>query len=215
MIVIGRRTCQFERHVIVEGSSLRELKQHTVREAIGDHAARLILERSFEHTTIEDIARAAGISRRTFFRYFSSKDAVVLWKFDQFGERAAALIATRPSAEPPLRALEQALVQASEFYNRKPAETLAILRLTDSTHALKVELLGQQERWKELFAEALRKRQGLRSGSLRPELIASAGLGTLSIAVRRWLAAPEHPLTKLVHAAFRELRAAFQEPESP
>lgn len=199
----------------VEGSSLKELKQHTVREAIGDHAARLILERSFEHTTIEDIARAAGISRRTFFRYFSSKDAVVLWKFDQFGERTAALIRTRPSGEAPLRAMEQALLQASEFYNRQPAETLAILRLTDSTHALKVELLGQQERWKELFAEALRKRYGFRASSLRPELIAAVALGTMSIAVRRWLAAPDEPLTKLVQAAFRELRAAFQEPDRP
>jgi AcrR family transcriptional regulator len=173
-----------------ERRTLLAHKQASVRAAIGDQASRLFLEQGFQATTIEDIARAAGIGRRTFFRYFKTKEDVVLWKFDQFARCAVELIANRPARESALSALQGALSEASEFYNQEPAQTLAILKLTVATPSLYAQQLLQQDRWKCWFAEALRRRTRAAAHSLVPEVAAAIGLEAMTLAVRRWIMAP-------------------------
>lgn len=190
--------------------SLSERKQHSVREAICDQATRLFIERGYQETTIDDIARASGIGRRTFFRYFKTKEDVVLWKFDQFARRTLDLIAQRPAREPALEALESALTQASEFYNQQPEQTLAILKLTDETPALHAQQLLQQQHWKGWFASALRSRTRATPRSLLPELAASIAIEAMAIAVRRWLVEPRADLNAQISASFSALRRVVE-----
>lgn len=190
----------------VRAPSLVERKQESVREAIGAAASRLFLDQGFQAATIDDIAKAAGIGRRTFFRYFETKEDVVLWKFDQFARHVVTLIAARPAREQALVALQRALTEASEFYNQEPAQTLALLKLTEATPSLYAQQLMQQDRWKAWFAEALRKRTRASARSVVPELVAAVGLEATAIAVRRWVHVPGSNLSDLIAASFAGLR---------
>jgi AcrR family transcriptional regulator len=197
--------------------SLLETKQASVREAIGLCAAQLFLKRGFDETTVDDIAKAAAIGRRTFFRYFESKEDVVLWKFDQFAQHAVALLEVRPAREPAFRALQAALIAASEFYNLDPPTTVALLKMTAETPSLWAQQLMQRDRWKSWFATALRQRTRAARSSIMPELMASIGLEATAIAVYRWLADPSAELSALIEDTFsacgKVLKTPRHEPE--
>lgn len=192
--------------VLAPTKTLLQRKQESVREAICEQATRLFVERGFAETTVDDIARASGIGRRTFFRYFPSKEDVVLWKFDEFARCALALLAERPAREPSLTALESALVEASAFYNQQPEHTLAILELTEQTPSLHAQQLLQQQRWKLWFADALRARSRVAPRSIAPDLTAAVAIEAMHSAVRRWLRAPRADLNAQIRASFAALR---------
>ncbi|MET0284056.1 MAG: TetR family transcriptional regulator [Polyangiales bacterium] len=186
--------------------SLLEAKQESVRSAISEHALRLFSERGYEGTTVDDIARAAGIGRRTFFRYFDSKDAVVLWRYDLIGRRVVELLRARPAREPALTSMERALTEAAEFYNVDPAQSVRILKLTEETPSLLGQQLLQQDRWKSWFADVLRARGKYAEGSPQPEITAAVALEAMGLAVRRWVDAPEHALSTQIPRCFAALR---------
>jgi TetR/AcrR family transcriptional regulator, regulator of mycofactocin system len=192
--------------VAPRGPTLIERKQESVRTAIGEHAVRLFVDQSFQATTIDDIAKAAGIGRRTFFRYFETKEDVVLWKFDQFARRVVTLLEQRPARETALVALQRALTEASEFYNQDPALTRTVLALIAGTPDLYAHALVQHDRWKAWFANALRKRTRASARSVVPEIAASAGLEAATIATRRWLDTPGSNLSELIASCFSALR---------
>jgi AcrR family transcriptional regulator len=187
-------------------SVLAEAKQESVRVAIAEHALEMFAERGYEATTVDEIARKAGIGRRTFFRYFESKDDVVLWRFDQFARGAVQLLRQRPAREPALTALERALTEASEFYNRNPAQTVKVLKLTEETRSLFAQQLLQQERWKGWFADELRARGRYPDGSVQPEITAAVGFEAMAQAVRRWVDAPALGLSTQIARGFSALR---------
>jgi transcriptional regulator GlxA family with amidase domain len=81
---------------------LRERKKARTREAIVDAALALFERKGFDATTIEDIAAAADVSPRTFFRYFDSKVDLVLAKNHEKNHGLGELIAERPADEGPV-----------------------------------------------------------------------------------------------------------------
>lgn len=88
---------------------LRERKKERTRAAILDAALDLFLEQGYESTTVEQIAGAVEISPRTFFRYFTSKDHLVLWFHDHGEAIMLDILAERPHDEPPFASLMSAL----------------------------------------------------------------------------------------------------------
>jgi len=84
---------------------LRERKKAATREALHEVALRLFGERGYQATTVAEIAAAANVSERTFFRYFRSKEDVALQDATRYLPRFEAAIRERPPEEPPLRAL--------------------------------------------------------------------------------------------------------------
>ncbi|MDB4991608.1 MAG: Transcriptional regulator, TetR family [Myxococcaceae bacterium] len=186
--------------------TLLERKQESVRHAICDAASRLLFEQGFHETTIDDIAKVAGIGRRSFFRYFETKEDMVLWKFDQFARHAVHLLSERPAREASLLSLQRSLTEASEFYNQEPAHTLAILQMIEATPSLYAQQLLQQDRWKGWFAEALRARARVSLRSVVPEMTAAVALEAMAIAVRRWVASPGTHLSESIAASFASLR---------
>src|SRR4249920_2154990 len=77
---------------------LRERKRIRTRLMIQTEALRLFTEQGYAQTTVEEIADAAAISPRTFFRYFPTKEDVVLW--DEYDPQVGELFAARPDDEP-------------------------------------------------------------------------------------------------------------------
>ena len=98
----------------------RERKRQLVRQEIARAAWLLFAEQGYEDTTVAAIARAAGVSRRSFFRYFSSKEDVVVGTTDALAEDVLAAFARRPQHEPPLVAIERALGPRSRRGSRMP-----------------------------------------------------------------------------------------------
>ncbi|MFC5831889.1 TetR family transcriptional regulator [Nonomuraea insulae] len=109
---------------------LRERKKEKTRLAILDAALDLFLEQGYESTTIEQIAGAVEISPRTFFRYFTNKDHLVLWFHEHGAEILLETLAERPREEPPFTSLMHALrAVLSDVEGSTPADAARFLKL--------------------------------------------------------------------------------------
>ena len=89
----------------------REANKQATRAALREAAKRLFAERGFEATTVRDIAAAANVTERTFFRYFDGKEGLVAEETLAWIERLHAAICARPSHEPPLTAVREAMLE--------------------------------------------------------------------------------------------------------
>ncbi|MEQ4718702.1 TetR family transcriptional regulator [Nonomuraea sp. B19D2] len=109
---------------------LRERKKEKTRLAILDAALDLFLEQGYESTTVEQIAGAVEISPRTFFRYFTSKDHLVLWFHDHGQEIMLETLASRPADEPAFTSLMHAMrAVLNDIASSTPDETERFLKL--------------------------------------------------------------------------------------
>ncbi|MFE6787935.1 TetR/AcrR family transcriptional regulator [Streptomyces sp. NPDC057680] len=88
----------------------REQNKQKTRTAIEEAAARLFDEHGFAHTTVRDIAQAAGVGERTFFRYFPTKESLVAGQVRELIPRLAELLTARPADEAPYTAMRNAVL---------------------------------------------------------------------------------------------------------
>ncbi|MBY8879011.1 TetR family transcriptional regulator [Streptomyces sp. PLK6-54] len=95
------------------GTGLRERKKAQTRRELRAGAARLFADQGFAGTTVADIAAAANVSERTFFRYFDSKEALLLPDGEELFARIGAELAARPPREEPVEAVCAALLAAA------------------------------------------------------------------------------------------------------
>lgn len=109
-------------------SGLRERKKEQTRRSLRDSAAVLFARHGFAGTTVADIAAGANVSERTFFRYFESKEALLLPDIIDVFAYIETAIAARPEDEDPLSAVCHALIEA--------AEPFTATSLTALTHPL-------------------------------------------------------------------------------
>lgn len=189
-----------------EQSNLRERKQRLLRLELGEVALRLFIQQGFEETTIEDIVEAAGISRRTFFRYFETKEDVVLWRLRYSSEQLGEALKARPAEEPPLLAVRHALEEMHESYQSDPERYRAYLRFLLETPRLRAQLLETREQWRVLLCRILATRMGDESDTHgRAMLIGSVAVCTQDVAVRRWTSEGTRSLKEYMDEAFAAL----------
>ncbi|MEV6153924.1 TetR family transcriptional regulator [Nonomuraea sp. NPDC052129] len=109
---------------------LRERKKEKTRLAILDAALDLFLEQGYDSTTVDQIAGSVEISPRTFFRYFTSKDHLVLWYHDQGEEIMQETLRSRPADEPPFTSMIHAVrAVAHDMDDSTPEDTARFLKL--------------------------------------------------------------------------------------
>lgn len=166
---------------------LRERKKQRTRVELTDAAFRLFAERGFDETTIEDIVEQVEVSPRTFFRYFDSKEDVVIGFFDDLGLELRATLAARPSEEPSFTALRAALGTLIDLYEERRERVVAAKRLAHETPSIRARLLDKHARWENGVTEELVTRLG---GDLSQEpsmrLLAAVALAAFSTAVSAW-----------------------------
>jgi AcrR family transcriptional regulator len=90
---------------------LRERKKHRTTVALQNAAYKLFFEKGYRKTTVDDIAAAAGVSTRTYYRYYRNKEDVVLGPLGESLERYREILAGRPSTEPPLQAMQESFME--------------------------------------------------------------------------------------------------------
>src|ERR1700722_10124534 len=172
---------------------LRERKKIKLRRAIQAAALLLFETQGYEHTTVEQIAKAAETSTTTFYRYFPTKEDVVL--DNDAPPLFEATVPTHPADEPltaTIRAAMGAVVAAAEADRDL---TLARMRLVATVPALEARYAGQERRSIDYPARSLPTRTGRPADDYQLELIAFVLAGVLFTASRRWVA--DHGLTRL------------------
>jgi AcrR family transcriptional regulator len=174
-------------------------------------AVRLFTERGYDETTIDDIAVAAGVGRRTFFRYFPSKEDAISPDHDTALARAAEVFATahpdEPTASLALRAGETVL----DLYTEDPELSVRRFALTHRVPALRDRESASVDHYRRLFTRRLRERMARGpDGELRAAVIGASVVAAHNVALREWLAAgaPADGVRGLV-ARFRSVAALF------
>ncbi|MEW9529094.1 TetR family transcriptional regulator [Microbispora sp. NPDC049125] len=139
--------------------SLRERKKAKTRRTIQDEALKLFAEQGYEATTVEQIAEAAEVSPSTFFRYFPTKEDVVIQ--DDYDPMLVAAIKAQPSDLPPLTAIRAAF--RSAFGSIPPSEidmTLTRMKLSTSVPALRARTVDNLFATIDMLAGAVAERVG-------------------------------------------------------
>jgi AcrR family transcriptional regulator len=169
----------------VHAFDLRERKRTRTRLMIQTEALRLFTEKGYLQTTVEEIADAAAISPRTFFRYFPSKEDVVMW--DEYDPLALELVEARPDDEP-LAETFRAVIRETlgGLYRRDPERLLTRVRLSVTVPELQARFLDEQTHGIEQLAELLEVQGKTRPDDLQLRVIGSALLAAVSVALDVW-----------------------------
>lgn len=184
----------------------RQEKQLQTRLRITDAAMKLFLEHGYDATTLDAIAAAAGISRRTFFSYYKSKEDIVLaWQEAAWQAIWAELRATSPD-EAPFEAVCKLFVkQAARYEAEELRATDRVMRASETLMARKQAAYAMQE--EALYATLCEVwRQPQRRPALR--IVAMVTMGALRLALKEYGEQSGHrPVASFLEEAFAQLRA--------
>lgn len=167
----------------------------------------------FEETTIADIADAAGISARTFYAYFDSKDDLVLADYSARLDRIIDHLDNRPSDESPWSAVRSAFEAVSRDYEEHSDWLLRRLRIMATTPSVFVRNLELQAGWESTLSVHLAQRMDAHSDDLEPRLLAATALAAMRSSMQQWLAGSRDvALPNLVLEAFDRLGRGLDRP---
>jgi len=175
-----------------------------------EHAAfDLFGRQGFDRTTVDDIAAAAGIGRRTFFRYFPSKNDVPWGDFETELERMRARLAACQRQTPLMDAIRVAIVDFNRIEPEQVPWHRRRMELILRTPTLQAHSTLRYAAWRQVIAEFVGERTGQSPDALAPRTIAYAALGVAVAGYEQWLEADDADLSELLDGAMRELAAAF------
>lgn len=170
------------------GSSV-EGRAEVRRDLVGA-AARLFDEHGYDDTTVDDIAAAAGVGRRTFFRYFRSKEDAISPDHESALARVAEVFAAAHPDEPAASVVLRAGETVFELYTADPELSLRRFRVTHRVPALRDRESASVDHYRRLFTRHLRLRLAdPADGELRAAVTSAAVVAAHNLALREWLAA--------------------------
>jgi mycofactocin system transcriptional regulator len=182
------------------GTSARELEVISLR---------LFSEQGFDETTVERIAAAAGVSRRTFFRYFDSKADVLWHAFDGEVRSLRAAFAAVPADLPVMAAIRQVVVGANSYRAEDVPELRTRMNLIGSIPALAASAAHHYDAWERAVSDFAATRLGLPVDSLYPLAIGRATLAVCRSAYDCWAERADADLTVYLDQALLALAAGF------
>ncbi|MBC9724794.1 TetR family transcriptional regulator [Streptomyces sp. TRM68367] len=159
-----------------------------MRDALVAAAFRLFLERGYEQTTVDDIVALAGVGRRSFFRYFPSKEDVVFPDHERCLADMTAFLAASGGEHEPVQRVCDAARLVLRMYAENPSFSVQRYRLTKKVPGLRAYELSVVWRYERALAEYLRGCfAGRRDGTLQADVIAAAVVAAHNNALRSWL----------------------------
>lgn len=184
--------------------TLRERKRQRTRERIQDEAFRLVRRDGFDATTIEAIAEAADVSPSTVYRYFGTKEGVLLW--DELELPSWHVLDEELQQRPPLEALmvtfERVVHLGFHISDREMRSRLRLIFELPQLRSAFRDALADSERE---FAAVITERTDV--GRLEARVVAVLAIGTFAAVIEDWAMAPdEEPFSAVAEANLEALR---------
>jgi mycofactocin system transcriptional regulator len=181
-------------------------RRSTTQDHITDVALELFAARGFDEVSVDDVAAAAGIARRTLFRYYSSKNAIPWGDFDAHLEYMRQLFDDLDPTVPVDEALRAALLDFNHFDAAESARHRQRMRVILQTDALQAHSMTMYAGWRAVVAQFVAGRIGVRAQDLVPQTVAWTMLGVALSAYEQWLADETVSLAQLLGDAFDTVR---------
>jgi mycofactocin system transcriptional regulator len=172
-------------------------------------ALRMFAGRGFENTTVEQIAAEAGVSERTFFRYFTTKASVLWAEFETEVETIRSGLSSVPDDVPMMDAIRVVVVAANHYHADDIPEMRLRMQLIATVPALSFSAAEHYEAWELAISEFAGRRLGQPAGSLYPLTVGRAALAACRAAYDRWSARADDDLTTYLDLALTALSTGF------
>ena len=198
---------------MTEGKSLTETRRGrppgTSARELELIALRLFAERGFDNTTVDQIAAEAGVSRRTFFRYFDSK-AEVLWsEFDLEVAELRRALAALPARLPIMDAVRTAVLAVNHYVPADVPELRQRMNLISTIPELAATAAMHYDAWERAISEFVASRSRQPADSLYPLAVGRTTLAACRAAYERWAARADADLGAYLDVALRALATGF------
>lgn len=182
----------------------------TSRAALERLAFELFARQGFEATTVDDIAAAAGIGRRTFFRYFSSKNDLVWGDFEGQLRRLLTLLEETGPDVPVMDAIRRAVVEFNRFDPRQVPWHRQRMELILGVPTLQADATLRYASWRAVITEFVAGRTGLPPSAMVPRLAGNVVLAAAVSAYEHWLSGEGGAeLSELLDEAIRQVGAGL------
>jgi TetR/AcrR family transcriptional regulator, regulator of mycofactocin system len=181
----------------------------TSRPELQEIALRLFAEHGFENTTIEQIAAEAGVSERTFFRYFTTKASVLWADFDSEVATIRSAFALVPDDVPMMEAIRSVVVAANHYHAEDVPEMRRRMSLIATEPALSFGAAEHYADWERAVSEFAARRLGQPAESLYPLAIGRTVLAACRAAYDRWSDRADNDLPAYLDAALAALSSGF------
>ncbi|WP_310723096.1 TetR family transcriptional regulator [Streptomyces sp. N2A] len=188
--------------------SLTERRRQETRQEIAEAAAVLFSEQGYDVTTVEDIASAAGISLRTFYRYCAAKEDALTPLLTSSVGRLVETLATLPTDEPLTSAVQAAFGEPASVQQLADMERARrLIRVMGSVPAIRMRWLAAGRDMQDQLLAVLAARTGASPDSLEVRLMATALLDAINVALEYWARQDEpEDIVQLTRRALDYLR---------
>lgn len=193
---------------------LQARKQQLVRNAIYDSAIDLFATSGFDETTVEEVAQAAGVSRRSFFRYFASKDDLLAQSVVSYGAVLTAAIAACPAEFTPLEVVRETVLSTVKYTAAQP-RTRQIVEIAARSTSARQAYLSRMIDVEDKVAEAFAKRQkGASKAEMKQRLLANVTLLAMNATIGSWFRGEYRDLPSAAKQVLLSLTRIFNEKTS-
>ena len=173
------------------------------RAQLNSAAIYLFAEKGYDDTSVEDVAEAAGISVRTLFRYFTSKEDIVFARTFDLRDFLDGVL-EEPVGVPSMIVIRDAYIRQLPFNDAERELILTFHKAMSTTAALQGRYIGLEQEFRRQLAGTLAKREGRRTANEADTITAIVADAVLHHAYDKWLAKKGRPNYKtLVESAFR------------
>ncbi|WP_285696492.1 mycofactocin system transcriptional regulator [Actinomadura sp. NBRC 104412] len=173
-------------------------------------AFELFAAKGFDETTVDEIAAAVGIGRRTFFRYFSSKNDLVWGDFEEQLRRLRRLLEEADPHRPIMDVVREAVVEFNRFDPRDVPWHRQRMQLILGVPTLQADATLRYESWRRVIIEFVAARTGLPESAMEPQLAGNVVLAGALTAYQVWLAGEdETALSGLLDEAIRQVASGL------
>jgi AcrR family transcriptional regulator len=199
----------YRRGVNLSKANLQAHKQNLVRSVIFEAAIELFSTKGFDETTVEEVAQAAGVSRRSFFRYFASKDDLLAQNVVQYGVTLTAAIAACPASFTPLEIVRETVLSVAKQTVAHP-RTRQVIEISERSASARQAHLSRLREVEDRVATAYAGRlKGATEDDLRPRLLASLTLSVMSVAIFSWYRREYRDVSTVAKQVFSNLTRIF------
>lgn len=166
---------------------LRETKMERTRQFIADTAFDLFVAQGYDHTTIEQIAAAAEVGTRTLYRYYPTKEALLVNFVENGLNTAMAAFVAQPDEMPLSQALYAVVASVEETIETNSARLLALYEIIYKTSALRAGLADLDWCWRQRLAKEILRRAGDTGNALFAALTAASTMNVIEVIVQTWV----------------------------